>query len=409
MLDFAAQVATLVAMVRRSTVVLLAMALAGCSIEPNPSPNAYSPPGVPAGTTGFNGGTGAGGTGTTGGSAGGGTTGGSGSPFEDAGSRGAADVSGPSGDVAPAPADAGGPGVDVDPDGSVQDDDTVGDGGGDAASPANPLCAPCIPDCTGAVCGPDGCGGSCGGCTGGAVCYQGMCGSVDVPFCGERQCGSDGLGGICGVCADGFLCGVKGLCEPAAGGCDGIPETGLCMAGVRVACSEGTPSYEFCEFGLCELGVDGVAVCAQPPCLASCFGRTCGDDGCGASCGGCGAGETCLETSGICVPDAGCGDVGPDGACAGLTLLTCADGQVAVEHCLDAGRVCAAGCGGPAACVPLPADVPCPAPMPEAGACAGQHHFACEDGVLRHTACPDVVPGVTTCRRTSATRMGCGY
>src|SRR5690606_30289201 len=33
----------------------------------------------------------------------------------------------------------------------------------------------CVPDCTGSVCGDDGCGGTCGGCRDGLVCEAGQC------------------------------------------------------------------------------------------------------------------------------------------------------------------------------------------------------------------------------------------
>ena len=36
-------------------------------------------------------------------------------------------------------------------------------------------CAGCSPDCTGKVCGGDGCGGVCGACTGEDTCVDGQC------------------------------------------------------------------------------------------------------------------------------------------------------------------------------------------------------------------------------------------
>ncbi len=39
----------------------------------------------------------------------------------------------------------------------------------------------CVPDCTGKVCGDDGCGGSCGGCEPGITCSAGACGGGTVP------------------------------------------------------------------------------------------------------------------------------------------------------------------------------------------------------------------------------------
>src|SRR5262245_51696068 len=41
----------------------------------------------------------------------------------------------------------------------------------------------CVPDCGGAHCGSDGCGGSCGTCATGTVCDLGTC-VPDLPICG---------------------------------------------------------------------------------------------------------------------------------------------------------------------------------------------------------------------------------
>ncbi len=65
----------------------------------------------------------------------------------------------------------------------------------------------CIPQCAGADCGPDGCGGSCGTCDVGTQCSdEGLCEFVCTPQCNGVECGSDGCGGSCGSCGEGAIC-----------------------------------------------------------------------------------------------------------------------------------------------------------------------------------------------------------
>ena len=70
----------------------------------------------------------------------------------------------------------------------------------------------CVPDCTGRVCGNDGCGGSCGTChQANQVCQSGQC--VCIPNCSGRECGPDGCGGACAPgCAAGVPCLETGTC-----------------------------------------------------------------------------------------------------------------------------------------------------------------------------------------------------
>ncbi len=81
----------------------------------------------------------------------------------------------------------------------------------------------CLADCTGKVCGDDGCGGSCGSCSKGDACTGGQC-VVDTcaPACDGKSCGDDGCGGTC-ACADGAAC-EAGQCE-GADGADGTADT----------------------------------------------------------------------------------------------------------------------------------------------------------------------------------------
>ena len=59
-------------------------------------------------------------------------------------------------------------------------------------------CLQCMPDCTGQVCGGDGCGGSCGNCPPEAVCEQGECYGLPDSGCGVALQGGS-LYAICTV------------------------------------------------------------------------------------------------------------------------------------------------------------------------------------------------------------------
>ena len=110
----------------------------------------------------------------------------------------------------------------------------------------------CVPQCSAARCGPDGCGGLCGACDAGEGCMGGAC--VCQPRCAGRACGADGCGGTCGTCA-------SGTCNAGTGACEG--------------------------------------------CVPRCTGKQCGPNGCGQACGQCtGNNEICELGTGQCV-DAG--------------------------------------------------------------------------------------------------------
>jgi len=88
------------------------------------------------------------------------------------------------------------------------------------------------------------------------------------------------------------------------------------------------------------------------PCVYSCAGRQCGDDGCGSNCGSCACGQTCADGAcdftacdgKACGPD-GCG--GSCGTCSQWPGSYCtADGTCGCEE-QCAGKTCGAdGCGG---------------------------------------------------------------
>jgi hypothetical protein len=306
------------------------------------------------------------------------------------------------------------------PDAAVEDGDGAdGDSadaadaqdGADEAQPPPSVCPRCMPDCAGKQCGSDSCGGECGDCLEsqqGNACQVNTCVWADVPDCTDKVCGSDGLGGLCGECPTGWVCSAHGRCESVTSDCNGVPETGLCLSGRTVYCQAGVLTHEACKFGACVLDpVSQKATCQDAPCLPRCFGRTCGDDGCGGSCGSCAADQTCQAELGVCVPESGCGDLGEAGACEGHTLVTCQAGAVQTEACLPLGKVCVpaepgtrAGC-----CMPQP-DEPC-GDLPAYGGCAGDTLLTCHDGALELLNCH--WSWNASCVRTGMQSHGCGF
>jgi hypothetical protein len=200
----------------------------------------------------------------------------------------------------------------------------------------------CQPDCQGLACGSDGCGGSCGDCGGGDVCVLGHC--VCPPDCAGKACGPDGCGGLCGVCPGQGVCvGAQCVCEPACAGkvcgddlCGGSCGTcagqDACVNGACVcqpACAGKACGPDGCggSCGACwpqDLCLGGACVC-QP----ACAGKACGPDGCGGSCGVCaGAQDLCIDDHCVCQPDCfakECGDDGCGGACG-----ACGPGEVCI-------------------------------------------------------------------------------
>jgi hypothetical protein len=134
----------------------------------------------------------------------------------------------------------------------------------------------CTPDCTGKVCGSDGCSGSCGDCPSGQSCdSSGQCvDSTCTPDCTGKVCGSDGCSGSCGDCPSGQSCDSSGQC------------------------------------------VDST-------CTPDCTGRVCGSDGCSGSCGDCPSGQSCDTSSGQCL-DVSCDPNCPLDSC-GSQINGCGD------------------------------------------------------------------------------------
>ena len=117
----------------------------------------------------------------------------------------------------------------------------------------------CIPDCTSATCGDDGCGGSCGTCEGFQVCQGSVC-IIDGGSCGNTVC-QPTADEDCGTCAADCTCGEGQVCAVVAGTC----------------------------------------------CTPNCGANECGEDGCGGSCGDCGPQGLCV--AGQC--EFACPDVEP--------------------------------------------------------------------------------------------------
>jgi hypothetical protein len=110
----------------------------------------------------------------------------------------------------------------------------------------------CTPNCTGKMCGSDGCGGTCGTCTGGESCNSsGQCVSSCTPSCSGKTCGSDGCGGTCGSCASGETCSSSGVCTGGGGGGGGggscshpICESGKKLVSSCDPCADTICSYD---------------------------------------------------------------------------------------------------------------------------------------------------------------------
>ncbi len=226
------------------------------------------------------------------------------------------------------------------------------------------VAASCEPDCTGRACGPDpSCGLPCGECPSGYTCLDGAC--LCVPLCADRACGADGCGGSCGECTSGEACDAAGQCVTTA--C--VPDCTGRECGpdpvCGVGCGQCAAGYT-CEVGRCnceplcgdrECGPDvrcGTSCGSCPPgeacavgrcvCGPDCTGRVCGDNGCGGSCGSCALGERC-DAAGQCRPDDVCEpdcsglQCGPDPSC-GQSCGTCPTGL----GCVSGACVCEPYC-----------------------------------------------------------------
>ena len=173
----------------------------------------------------------------------------------------------------------------------------------------------CEPDCAGKFCGSNGCTGSCGTCTIGKVCLDGQC--VDASDCGDI-----GIVGCCSGntvlwCDNGQLWhnDCSSMVNPDQQNCGWKDSPGLydCVAEPKIG-PEAYPYY--CE----------------GPCVPSCQGKQCGNDGCGGDCGACPPGLIC--TNNQCVGEnGGCGGYPSDPICQGEIVVWCEDGKVYFDDC----------------------------------------------------------------------------
>lgn len=271
-------------------------------------------------------------------------------------------------------------------------------------------CDACVPDCTGRQCGQDGCGGTCGTCEGAArFCVDGQCVMGDPPMCDGKMCGADGMGGSCGSCPDGWEC-TGGLCSPVGGGCGDLGTEGRCVNGWAVTCVRGKSQHDDCPYKACRFSSgSGHVSCQTPLCLSDCFGKTCGDDGCGASCGKCSSEENCDEDS-VCLRNSylqyQCDPSYSSPFCLGHTLVNCQNNKWVLTPCLEQGLICGpSGCGGLPTCRPVwPGTFSC-GNLPKYGHCEGKLFFNCVDGFLSVRDCS--ADGPFTCGRTGLDELGC--
>jgi hypothetical protein len=158
---------------------------------------------------------------------------------------------------------------DISPDTTDTPDDDTEDTPFDA-SPDTPFEDICEPECTDALCGPDGCGGSCGDCPESNECVDGEC----LVTCGDALEICDDPGST--RCAD-----TANILETCEDGGDG------CLLWTPSTC----PANTVCDEGAC-----------ITPCEPSCpEAAVCGDDGCGGNCGLCPDATVCVE--GGCLED----------------------------------------------------------------------------------------------------------
>lgn len=175
-------------------------------------------------------------------------------------------------------------------------------------------CEVCTPDCAGALCGSDGCGGSCGECAGECVaglCHAGPgCEVADIPTCDGCSCEE------CVCAADDFCCNTAwdslcvDRCIAECGGCPIIESCG----------NETCEDIENCGNCPADCGCAEGDVCSAGECCTPwCGGKNCGDDGCGGDCGEC-VDSICMD--GVCAGHQGCGPLdGP--TCGGCECEEC--------------------------------------------------------------------------------------
>ena len=225
-------------------------------------------------------------------------------------------------------------------------------------------CGGCTPDCSGRVCGPDGCGGSCEpGCGAGEGCDAG---GGCAPLVADGAACSVETGCISGHCQNGRCC-ASGDCCASVADCSGYGEAAICddartCQGHRLdatcehsscvaeeipddsACGTGTVSKECSPYPAATC--TGAVAQSEPACARECqTDADCADDGhCDATCQpDLANGLTCDEASdcasghcanGFCCAAGTCCAMASD--CPGSTDSVCADPTTCSGYRVDA-------------------------------------------------------------------------
>jgi alpha-amylase len=173
----------------------------------------------------------------------------------------------------------------------------------------------CTPNCTGKVCGSNGCGGSCGTCSGGQSCdAAGQCQQnggfssvyAQMNFRGTPNAWSSTVMSLvanntwettvtfAGGATERFKFDVFGNWTTNFGdnNADGTAEQ---SGGDIYVTSAGTYVIRFND------STRAYTVTSNGSCTPSCTNKACGDDGCGGTCGTCATGNTC-NASNQCEP-----------------------------------------------------------------------------------------------------------
>jgi hypothetical protein len=152
-------------------------------------------------------------------------------------------------------------------------------------------------DCDGVADPPDFCA-KCADvvCQVGYACdpKTGVCVPICTPDCAGAECGSDGCGGSCGECPTGYHCSGGRRCVAGCEDLCKVPGDKLCSGNGVVTCEDGDGDgcLEWNGPVPCPTGlrcVEGECVECRPDCT----GKECGSDGCGGSCGVCPADMYC--------------------------------------------------------------------------------------------------------------------
>jgi hypothetical protein len=123
---------------------------------------------------------------------------------------------------------------------------------------------PCIVNCSGKLCGPDGCGGICGQCTGGKICSQGSCISFS-PSC-KDACGQYIPGATCQCDAGCFDSETDGCCPNVCTYCsDNFTEQCGPQPG-KGSCKDLCGFYADGAACQCDLGCFGLDDCCPDVC-----------------------------------------------------------------------------------------------------------------------------------------------